>query len=101
MAPVIDDHSKTIVKSGSFCWSQLSQRFQYMGDGEKPFSAAVSSETRRAIRAISLRSRVLMYLTILAASRKEGRLCKNKEIIMALFTSSAPWSSRAYLVREH
>jgi hypothetical protein len=92
---MINDHSKMIVKSGSLCWSQLSQRSRYMGDGEKPFCAAVSSETRRAIRVISLRSRVLMYLIILAASRKEGRLCKNKgNHYGALHLERPPWSSR-------
>jgi hypothetical protein len=68
------DHSKTIVKSGPLCSSQLVQRSRYVDDGKNPLCATASSGTRRAIRAISRRSRVLRYLITLAASLLRGKV---------------------------
>jgi hypothetical protein len=71
-----------------------------MGDGEKPLCATASSDTRRAICAISRRSRVLRYLIALAASLREGRVYNDRH---GSLRSELSWSrvARAYLVGEH
>lgn len=95
------DHSKTIVKSGPLCSSQLVQRSRYVDDGENPLCATASSGTRRAIRAISRRSRVLRYLITLVVSLLDGKVyndCQGPSINLAFSSKSG---SRAYLVGKH
>jgi len=70
-----------------------------VGDGVKPLCAAASSGTKRAIRAISRRSRVLRYLITFADSLLDGKLyndCHDLSI-RALLESS----SRAHLIWKH
>jgi hypothetical protein len=95
-------HSKTIVKSGPLCSSQLVQRSRYVDDGENPLCATASSGTRRAIRAISRRSRVLRYLMALTASLLDGKFYNGLSWpIHQSGEFSSKSGSKAYLVGKH